>query len=75
MDLSKIIQDLCLRRDKIERTIAELEQLEKAGGGSVAIVAKRRGRKSMGAEERQEVSIRMKNYWASRRTEPERELA
>ena len=73
MDLSKIIQDLCLQRDKIARTITELETLGSTGHSDVADVAKRRGRKSMGAEERQEVSIRMKKYWASRRKDREPE--
>jgi hypothetical protein len=27
----------------------------------------KRGRKSMGSDEREEVSLRMKKYWASRR--------
>ena len=74
MDLSRIIHDLSLRRQKIERTIAELELLEKTSSNSVPVAAKRRGRKSMGPEERQEVSVRMKRYWASRRQdrEPER---
>ena len=52
----------------LESIIASLEQLEK----SAAVlkkerVKKRRGRKFMDAKDRQEVSARMKKYWAARR--------
>lgn len=68
MDLQKTIQELQFQKQQLERTIAELEQLQTGDGGSrVAVPAKRHGRKSMGPEERQDVSRRMKGYWARRR--------
>ena len=70
MDLYKAIQDLYAEKEKLERVIVSLEDLQRAAGGSVPPmpkIAKRRGRKSMNAAERQEVSARMKKYWASRR--------
>jgi hypothetical protein len=71
MDLYKAIQDLYAEKAKLERVIASLEELQRAAGGGIPPApnssSKRRGRKSMGAEERQEVSERMKKYWAGRR--------
>jgi hypothetical protein len=75
MDLYKAIQDLYAEKEKLERVIASLEELQRAAGGGIPPApgsGKRRGRKSMGAEERQEVSERMKRYWARRRN-PEQE--
>ena len=69
MDLYKAIQDLYAEKEKLERVIASLEELQRTAG-SVAELPRgvqRRGRKSMNASERQEVSERMKRYWASRR--------
>lgn len=69
MDLYKAIQDLYAEKEKLERVIASLEELQR-NAGSVPGLPKgmqRRGRKSMNAAERQEVSERMKRYWASRR--------
>jgi hypothetical protein len=69
MDLYKAIQDLYAEKEKLERVIASLEELQRNAGSlpSVPKPAKRRGRKSMKTEERQEVSERMRKYWASRR--------
>jgi hypothetical protein len=69
MDLYKAIQDLYAEKEKLERVIASLEELQKSADSlpSLPKPAKRRGRKSMSAEERQEVSERMKKYWESRR--------
>ena len=69
MDLYKTIQDLYAEKEKLERVIASLEELHRTSGTlpSVPTGAKRRGRKSMGSKEREEVSLRMKRYWASRR--------
>ena len=69
MDLYKAIQDLYAEKEKLERVIASLEELQRAGGESPLLPkgGKRRGRKSMNAKEREEVSERMKRYWASRR--------
>jgi hypothetical protein len=70
MDLSKTIQDLYAEKEKLERVIASLEELQRAAGLSVPPApgsGKRRGRKSMSPDDRQEVSERMTKYWASRR--------
>jgi hypothetical protein len=70
MDLYKAIQDLYAEKEKLERVIASLEDLQRAAGGGIPPTpssGKRRGRKSMGQDERQEVSERMKKYWARRR--------
>jgi hypothetical protein len=74
MDLHKTIQDLYAEKEKLERVIASLEELQRAADANSHVMgrSKRRGRKSMGSEERQEVSERMKRYWASRRTAPKR---
>lgn len=72
MDLYKAIQDLYKEKEKLERVIASLEELQRAGGSVPEIpkTAKRRGRKSMSSTERKEVSERMRKYWASRRQGP-----
>jgi len=65
MDVDKLIAELNAEIAKIKGTIACLEQLR--GSSSAATNGSRRGRKSMGAQERQQVSLRMRKYWASRR--------
>ena len=70
MDLYKAIQDLYAEKEKLERVIASLEELQRTAGTLPVLLAKpgkRRGRKSMSSEERQEVSERMRKYWAGRR--------
>ena len=69
MDLYKAIQDLYAEKEKLQRVIASLEELQQVAGSVPALpgTGKRRGRKSMDAKERQEVSERMKKYWANRR--------
>jgi len=69
MDLFKAIQELYAEKDRLERVIASLEELERRGGAPPVVLksAKRRGRKSMSAKERREVSERMKKYWEARR--------
>jgi hypothetical protein len=70
MDLYKAIQDLYAEKEKLERVIASLEELQRTAG-SVPIMpkpTKRRGRKSMNSQERLEVSERMRKYWAGRRS-------
>jgi hypothetical protein len=66
MDLDAVLKDLRARLQVIVQAIAELEEIE---GSSTAsnYFRKRSGRKSMGAEERAQVSERMKKYWAGRR--------
>jgi hypothetical protein len=69
MDLYKIIGDLVEERNRIARII---ESLEEADGTYVAATPrKRRGRKSMDAKARREVSERMRRYWAQRRSTEE----
>lgn len=69
MDLYKAIQDLYAEKEKLERVIASLEELQRTAGAVPTLpkTAKRRGRKSMNSQERQEVSERMRKYWAGRR--------
>ena len=69
MDLFKAIQDLYAEKDRLERVIASLEELQKTAGSPAAAPKspKRRGRKSMNSKERRDVSERMKKYWATRR--------
>jgi len=69
MDLYKALQDLYAEKEKLERAIASLEELQRMGGTlpDVPVPGKRRGRKSMSPEERAEVSRRMRRYWAGQR--------
>jgi len=67
MDLQKAIRELYEEKERIDGVIASLEMYLRTNGASA--VKRKRGRKSMGPEERQEVSARMRNYWASRRGE------
>ena len=74
MDLEAALRQLYAERERIERVIASLSILMPGGGGSsgsVMFAGKRQGRKSMGQKERQEVSKRMKKYWARRRSRRE----
>jgi hypothetical protein len=65
MDLQKAIRELYAEKERIDSVIASLEQyLQGTGPGPEK---RRRGRKSMGPEERLEVSARMRSYWAARR--------
>jgi hypothetical protein len=75
MDLYKAIQDLYAEKEKLERVIASLEELQRTAGSLPVLPkpAKRRGRKSMNSSERQEVSERMRKYWASRRQSKQEE--
>jgi hypothetical protein len=70
MDLTKIIQELSDDKVKLEAAIALLEDLHR---NPVAVPElpkrKRKGRKPMPPEEREEVSARMKRYWARYRAE------
>lgn len=71
MDLSKALQELYAEKEKIEHSIALLEELQKSGiPRSTQIQEKsRRGRRTMGLEERRQVSARMRVYWANRRSQ------
>ncbi len=74
MDLYRAIQELYEEKDRLERVIASLEELQRTTDvlGEMPPLPKRRGRKGMSSQERLEVSERMKNYWAGRRKEPRR---
>ena len=63
MNLTTIIAELRREKERLDRVIASLEGLQT--GATMPV--RRRGRKSMSAEERREVSARMTKYWASRR--------
>jgi hypothetical protein len=68
MDLLKIIQELRQERDKINTIIASLEQLARhTPVQEPTPPASRRGRRSMDAAGREEVSLRMKKYWEKRK--------
>jgi len=69
LDLIRIIYDLRQERDKLEAIIASLEQLQGPGLPVTQHQAARRGRRSMDAAGRLEVSRRMKQYWENRRKE------
>jgi len=70
MDLPKIIQGLSGDKAKLERVIASLEDLQR---NAVQVPqfpeAGKKGRTSMPAEERRQVSARMKRYWERYREE------
>ena len=69
MDYNKIIRELYAYKQRLDRVIRELELFHDAQQGVGTPLRSRSpgGRKSMGALERQEVSQRMKRYWANRR--------
>ena len=72
MDLSKALQELYAEKEKLEQSIALLEQLQNSNGNSSVprhSGKSRRGRRTMGLEERREVSARMRVYWANRRNQ------
>ena len=62
LNLNDILRDLRWELEKINQAITMLEHIP-----ANPTPSGRRGRKSMGQEERAEVSNRMKFYWASRR--------
>ena len=66
MDLDGIIRDLLDERNRVDRIIRALEQQE-SDGEAEKRPKSRRGRKSMDGAARQEVSARMKQYWAKQR--------
>ena len=69
MDLNRIIRELTQERDRIQKIIESLEQMKSAGTPASRSTGKRRGRKSMDAAGRAEVSERMRRYWENRRKE------
>jgi len=66
MDLTRILAQLYAERDRVRQAIATLEQFKQER--NIAVPAHRkRGRKSMGTEERKVVAERMKTHWAKKR--------
>jgi hypothetical protein len=69
MELYRIIRELTLERDRLQRIIESLEEMKPSSRVRLRAGVKRRGRKSMDRAARDEVSERMKRYWAQRRAE------
>ena len=71
MDIVKALRELYNEKKRLDAAIAALEaRIKAAHSGSRAKPAKgRRGRKSMSAAERLEVSRRMTSYWQARRAQ------
>ncbi len=69
MDLQEAIRALKQQKERVEQAIAALEQYLGRGQNAL-LLSNQRGRKSMPAEERLQVSERMKKYWAKRRQKP-----
>jgi len=65
MELDAIIRKLRGERAKLDQLIETVEQLQlQRAAAAIPKVKKRRGRKSMNAEQRREVAERMRRYWA-----------
>ncbi len=68
MDLAAIIRALYEHKERLDHAIAALEAIQRAGLDPESRQPEhspgRRGRRSMGAEERLQVSERMRAYWA-----------
>jgi len=68
MNINKAIRELYQEKKRLDHVIASLEEMQRNGALLEAVPpSKRRGRKSMDGPARQEVSQRMKRYWAARR--------
>ena len=71
--INTVLRNSILIKERIALALAELKQLQNGNGGSSVMANQgsrksKRGRKSMSSEEREEVSLRMKKYWAGRRS-------
>jgi len=66
MNLSKTIAELYEERMKLDMVIASLQQFGESSSSTTQNIS-RRGRKFMSQQERQEVSERMRRYWAGRK--------
>jgi len=68
MDIAKTLRELYIEKKRLDAAIATLEMRVSAmAKRSGAKPGGRRGRKSMSAAERKEVSRRMTLYWEARR--------
>jgi hypothetical protein len=75
MDLYRIIGELVEERNRLQRIIESLEAMDGLATKPQKARTARRGRKSMDHAARQEVSERMKQYWAKRRDEQKQDRA
>ncbi|HTQ55428.1 MAG TPA: hypothetical protein VMI94_13260 [Bryobacteraceae bacterium] len=66
MELNKILAELYEEKIRLDKVIASLEQLAEHSI-SIPVATSRRGRKFMSPQERQQVSERMRKYWADRK--------
>ena len=69
-DLLGAIRYLYAEKAKLDDVIASLQELQHHAGGEIPPLSRRpgrRGRKSMSADEREQVSTRMREYWAAKR--------
>lgn len=73
MDLYRIIFELVQERNRLQKIIESLETMDPGANAPPRFPVKRRGRKSMDRAARDEVSARMKRYWAKRRAEESEE--
>lgn len=64
MDIYRAIRELIQEKKRLDAAIGVLEAIRQA---KPIEAGTRRGRKSMSAEERKQVSKRMRKYWAERR--------
>jgi len=69
MDVIKALRELHEEKRRLDRVIGALEATLEAQAGNRLTQKTRRGRKSMSAEERIEVSRRMSEYWAAKRAQ------
>jgi hypothetical protein len=67
MKIGATIESLRRELDAVKASIASLERLALASSERITAKRSTRGRKSMGVAEREEVSARMRKYWAARR--------
>jgi hypothetical protein len=67
MDLHHVLRQLYAEKEKVEKAIASLEELQ-TNRSTMAVTPKKRGRKSMSEEERRRASARMKRYWAEKKS-------
>jgi hypothetical protein len=69
MNINKAIKDLLTEKERLDRAIAHLEGMQRQRATTDGAPPKRRGRRTMDAKARREVSERMRRYWAMRRKE------
>ncbi len=67
MNIHQAIKELLAEKERLDRAIAHLEGMQKQRVDGAPPAQKRRGRKTMDAQARREVSERMKRYWEARR--------